>query len=427
MFICRNWFLGPHPLLLIERYWQRCKADDEITLLGATKDLCEVTECTDPRDRVYGLAGIVSELRGLPADYTTTTAAVYMQATKYIFATSSRLDLLNILKNRASSRKKQTSETENIPSWCPKFNDNLSEPSLFEISEGQKYTASGSSKYKPSVNQTEGNVMVLEGYRRDYIVDVADPTRWIYDFYEFLRLLDFIEPLAMTTDKNRSSEGTSAMQDTLVEDCVSEAQAEFSMETLRRTMIADDIRALLPDLSTPDDISNFQVFLTISCSSSLSRMCREEASKALFRYRQKLDNLSRYDRSAGAILPPVRELARAHNLDEPQPPDNTVDGNGDGFLERFTYQQTAQDVIHLLSSRPPSKLFRTARFRLGLGLERVSKGDQVWLLAGGRTPYILRQRPDKKYGLLGAAYVDGIMYGESWPQARSDLCEVLLE
>lgn len=60
-------------------------------------------------------------------------------------------------------------------------------------------------------------------------------------------------------------------------------------------------------------------------------------------------------------------------------------------------------------------LFRTQRGFLGLGLYRAQPGDQVWVIAGCRTPLVLRPVPGSKEStavLVGEAYVHGIMNGE---------------
>lgn len=52
---------------------------------------------------------------------------------------------------------------------------------------------------------------------------------------------------------------------------------------------------------------------------------------------------------------------------------------------------------------------------LGLGPEVTEVGDAVCVLIGANTPYILCERPSHPgvYQLIGQAYVDGIMDGES--------------
>ncbi|KAH8756600.1 hypothetical protein F5883DRAFT_568853 [Diaporthe sp. PMI_573] len=63
-------------------------------------------------------------------------------------------------------------------------------------------------------------------------------------------------------------------------------------------------------------------------------------------------------------------------------------------------------------------LFRTRAGRLGLGPQSVRPGDGVWLVAGSRTPYLLRKKGQdeqgrERLGFLGEAYVHGVMYGEA--------------
>lgn len=63
-------------------------------------------------------------------------------------------------------------------------------------------------------------------------------------------------------------------------------------------------------------------------------------------------------------------------------------------------------------------LFRTRSGRLGLGPQCVRPGDGVWLVAGSRTPYLLRKKGQdeegrERLGFLGEAYVHGVMHGEA--------------
>ncbi len=57
------------------------------------------------------------------------------------------------------------------------------------------------------------------------------------------------------------------------------------------------------------------------------------------------------------------------------------------------------------------RLFRTRYGTFGLGPEVSRTGDEVWILAGGETPYILRRMDSGNYQLVGEAYVHGIMFG----------------
>lgn len=61
------------------------------------------------------------------------------------------------------------------------------------------------------------------------------------------------------------------------------------------------------------------------------------------------------------------------------------------------------------------KLARTQKDRLALVSIRVQEGDKIVLLAGGKTPYVIRPRMEG-WEFLGTCYVDGIMLGEDWRQ-----------
>lgn len=58
-------------------------------------------------------------------------------------------------------------------------------------------------------------------------------------------------------------------------------------------------------------------------------------------------------------------------------------------------------------------LFITKQGHLGLGPYTIRSGDQVVIMKGGRTPYILRKKRDH-CALVGEYYVHGIMHGEAF-------------
>ncbi|KAI4183083.1 MAG: hypothetical protein L6R41_005596 [Letrouitia leprolyta] len=58
-------------------------------------------------------------------------------------------------------------------------------------------------------------------------------------------------------------------------------------------------------------------------------------------------------------------------------------------------------------------LMETIDRRLGLAPEAAAPGDQVCILLGCSSPMILRPVSDKKYAVVGACYLDGIMSGEA--------------
>lgn len=61
---------------------------------------------------------------------------------------------------------------------------------------------------------------------------------------------------------------------------------------------------------------------------------------------------------------------------------------------------------------------------VGLGSEILEVGDVICVLLGARLPYILRERGDGSFRVVGEAYVHGVMYGEAWELKEAREVEV---
>lgn len=83
------------------------------------------------------------------------------------------------------------------------------------------------------------------------------------------------------------------------------------------------------------------------------------------------------------------------------------------------YKEAIQRIYHACAHRV---LFRTRKGYMGLMPWNAETGDEVWVLKGGKTPFLLRPAErgnEKVYKLVGEAYVHGIMGGEvhEWIEA----------
>ena len=102
----------------------------------------------------------------------------------------------------------------------------------------------------------------------------------------------------------------------------------------------------------------------------------------------------------------------------------------DLFLRYSNISITGSDRIYLkLQSICGSRrLFRVGAEKFGLGHRSLEIGDEVWLLAGSKLPFVLRKlTDDSKYIFIGEAYVDGMMFGDLWPARENDLVRLVLE
>ncbi|KAI4122814.1 MAG: hypothetical protein LQ338_005594, partial [Usnochroma carphineum] len=79
------------------------------------------------------------------------------------------------------------------------------------------------------------------------------------------------------------------------------------------------------------------------------------------------------------------------------------------------------------SGKPPGgivyclrrRLAKTKMGYLGLVPPEADVGDKVFILEGGKTPYVLRQK-DEYWQLVGECYLHGIMYGEAYDESRCE-------
>ena len=77
---------------------------------------------TDPRDKIYGLLGLVSNTLGVEADYTKSVQELYIAVTTSLINSSANIDIIcqNPWQRPATSREKRL---DGLPDWVPDFSD----------------------------------------------------------------------------------------------------------------------------------------------------------------------------------------------------------------------------------------------------------------------------------------------------------------
>jgi hypothetical protein len=85
----------------------------------------------------------------------------------------------------------------------------------------------------------------------------------------------------------------------------------------------------------------------------------------------------------------------------------------------------SSDENLLLASIQGRCLIATADDSLGLAPAATLPHDHVALIAGLPVPCILRQE-GSNFRYIGSAVVNGMMFGEAWPEDESELREITL-
>lgn len=93
--------------------------------------ICRELSCTDPRDKVYGVAGLITHWADLDIDYAKTTEEVYQNAAVCLFEKSQSLELLLHAGIEMGNTVSPT-----LPSWVPDWNrprGNISSPHFWVL------------------------------------------------------------------------------------------------------------------------------------------------------------------------------------------------------------------------------------------------------------------------------------------------------
>ncbi|KAH8586676.1 heterokaryon incompatibility protein-domain-containing protein [Bisporella sp. PMI_857] len=129
-----------------------------LELLSQTKDLL----CTDPRDKVYGIRGLSSDVQDgeLVPDYTRSMQDVYLQAAKFCIIKYQTLGILSCVAHPQN--------IPNLPSWVPDWTalSNSGESLWFKASE--RYSAGGTTQSSHTFSPN-GRILYASGKYIDII------------------------------------------------------------------------------------------------------------------------------------------------------------------------------------------------------------------------------------------------------------------
>ncbi|MCJ1383200.1 hypothetical protein MMC17_006313 [Xylographa soralifera] len=363
----------------------------------------EACQASDPRDKVYALLGLVDDHLGkdlpLPkADYTRPLARVYCDITRYIISLTQSLEVLCYNVSLISPE-------ESFPSWMPRFDQGIIDPwRLYG-----EHDACGSTI--ATVRETdEEQLLLLEGIRIDE-VQCAEI------------ILEEDEP------PDTMSEAWKMAMDRLSDTkSLKFLFKDFIFVMTGGTMI-DDHSAPIPASDTL--LLDFLDYQTSRILRALQTLSTKQPAKCL-------KSMLEMAEIATSLLPTV---------------DGMLDINDKHFSSRQrieTENQLAQchpdassTMIEELASRLESlwvdndwrrfsisfanagefrRFFITKKGSMGIGPQAMQSGDIICILFGGRTPFVLRPRPDSDHCVfIGECYIHGWMHGEAIEKWRQGM------
>jgi hypothetical protein len=313
--------------------------------------------CKDPRDRIYAILGLASDVDalGIVRDYSKTAEEVFIDAAVRLLQANS-VDLLNLVSNT-----KEIKLPSWVPDWSPPRSRLLSKPGLVLI-PATEYCASGDTACSWNFNRDQ-SLLTVKGA-------VSDVIRTIDNLIINASLLAHEPDLALD-------------------------EYPRMMQVLRK--VCDDLGyKMVWDSSIPVNLLDS---IPVNLLDPLSRTI---IANQHFRGNMEGKEPSAFFTSYLNMYRFLYDTAifRRDGGQQPQQPNTTTQAEASKFSE---YAMIAEG----------RSLGVTENKRLCLVPSEARVGDNVAILLGGKTTYILRPIEGDRFEFLGEAYVHGLMNREA--------------
>ena len=360
-------------------------------------------QCSDPRDMIYGMLGIVEkapqpqDFRPITVDYSTNTVELYRVVAKVSIESIPDLPILSLVQdpNRRS--------IQGLPSWIPDFFGMAGYVMDRRLGLNRRrpdtpqYNVAFHSQSTPPERVVQGSTLHLKGYRIGNLIECG---------------IDFRSEKPDMTAEN----ALSSMLDICRGLPPILKDGQDRIQALWRTIVADSesySRPAPPELGNcfHDWILKLLFFFRTSRKTwpeRLSTVC--EGLTKLSEGTPTLFPLA--DVSASSIWWNRLQDASSENA----------------FGEITKYMSLASvhrfDSAAVLANRV---LFRTTEGDVGYGPVSSKPGDQVWVLENARIPFILRPTMTaSSFEVVGECYVHGIMDGQLFANGSLDYVSLSL-
>ncbi|KAE8378567.1 hypothetical protein BDV26DRAFT_304208 [Aspergillus bertholletiae] len=396
---------------------------------------------TDPRDKIFGLYGLLLKAGPMPwkPDYSKSAAQVYADATREVMGNAGDLRMLSAVLDRSLHNN-----IPDLPSWVPDY----SVP--FCNMMCANYQAAGTLPQQTMATQPSGswNVLSVSGVKIDTVLQTGNATSGPKQMAMFFDARWFELALLLPHPYHNGQTRTEVLWRTLCADqkrsdgsfpapaaygdlfrrmlcqlaCVKAAETARAAETDPNIVVLEaallHIREVLsnPPIST---LSLQDVQRTFGDpDTNLSSPDLQTLTHLLY----KLHFLGVVEEEEHRWTPTIDEIEKAYHSCNWQTweENSALPGNGIEFHEA------------LRSKHGRRRLFVTGKRHLGLGPASMVDGDEVWVIPGAGAAFILRPVNQEKeeegtsFRLVGEAYVHGIMNGEAVEQHNMDLSRICL-
>lgn len=338
------------------------------------------SEATDPRDRIYGMLGLVSHAEDnvihVEINYTVDTQDLFMDITKRLFRETRDAGLLSACIGCQDPKMK---------SWALRYED---VESSIPHSDHFAWRTPGSSVFHPTTGDssfeckfTENDSLLgISGLVIDSIVAIGPVMQPLpsNDIVKDIPVNIWIDCIRCYL-RWRVIAGLNEEHNSHWDEAKDAFMQMLWFDSGRFNFYAYDQSRERFERFDKMVVDNFGFLLTKNSTCSLSKS------------RQLADSFRAIAVTAGLMLQFLR---------------------GDDFLE---VAELYFDMVHPKRRR----MTKTEKGRLGLVPREALPGDKVVLIAGSIAPFILRPANSSRYRVVGDCCIHGIMDGEAWDETQT--------
>ncbi|KAI0114151.1 heterokaryon incompatibility protein-domain-containing protein [Nemania sp. FL0031] len=387
-------------------------------------------EAGQPADKVFGLYGIWQNSKIgqefeylVPVSYKISVSDVFTNATYAAIRESKDLNILRLVRPTASE----------LPSWVP---DYTRWPQLYNITIRRRLSITETNKNGETVSRSDagggeahtnwradggqswGNSediprlgkqsrrLAVKGILFEPIACIGPYYRQIDSGHELHLLLGHLGKHPSSSSPYGLSSSMAWLQTLLAGKYRGQSASCEAIQAFH-DLVAVFVREL-------EEAKQYSKLVDLPEASELERL-HEQTKDAI-------DDLSARPSNQG-IIPTWETVERLIEI-SCYTPDSTENDRAepDTMMDEKSRMDSDMDAIRQSFDRAymGRRIFRTTGNHWGISSESLEEGDQVFVLSGADTPYVLR-RVNWRWKVIGEAYVHGIMYGEAADGLFQDL------
>lgn len=323
--------------------------------------------CTEPRDYIYGLYGLLGNDGNMRPDYTKSVAEVFADLVGGLIRKYKSVDILGFVEDASLRRLKD------LPSWVPDLSSALTPGPISEYRAGKSLRRQNHLSLDADNPTAEAGILSITALCLGSIDKTGwaseDPQRSLTKAGGVLRLLQFLADLPVLY--HNGEERISVFKRLLQSRRGYEEQN--SLDMILATMV---VKALVD----PKREVNTGVF------EQLVKSLHEHDTAGSTPSWEQVDHL----------IESYLDILRIEKDEE--------------WRTAMSQHPVSSGDFEL--STACTNVFYTSTNHLGIGHLSIQEGDHLWIAPSSQTPLILRQLPNGNHHFVGEAYVHGIMHGE---------------